>query len=435
MSKDYDYGEIIAAKYMELSIVPISEASIHFCELVSDQITSQEKRKRARKSKDLVSFQLAIRLILGDLLIARAKSDNGWLFRSRSKKNFHNSNIKGDTFNKIIDSLVLLNYVNTINGVNFKNPFATNNKNRFYSGYASRFKATDDLLKLWTSLGHEIPDLKLHFKLKPKLNDVRLKGTSSRYQSKKIKGKALKVEDTITTRSIRDRLFQINEYLVNQSYKGTEFYGLHRLFNEGDNPNFKWNMGGRLYGIGEGNYQLFKKDLRTKIKINGEEVLELDINASFLRILHSLRGFNIPDAEDIYAIEGIDRRIVKSWISSTLGHTGFHRAWPLRSLEEFKKANIQKPKKLTYPLVMEKVIEHLPVLNDWPQCGVRWSNLMFEESEAMISTMEALREIDVVALPVHDSLIIPHSKAVVAHDILKETFEKRFGVNFVIKGL
>ena len=53
----------------------------------------------------------------------------------------------------------------------------------------------------------------------------------------------------------------------------------------------------------------------------------------------------------------------------------------------------------------------------------------------MISTMEALREIDVVALPVHDSLIVPHSKAVIAHDILKETFEKRFGVNFVIKGL
>ena len=42
---------------------------------------------------------------------------------------------------------------------------------------------------------------------------------------------------------------------------------------------------------------------------------------------------------------------------------------------------------------------------------------------------------DIVALPVHDSLIVPHSKAVIAHDILKETFEKRFGVNFVIKGL
>ena len=84
---------------------------------------------------------------------------------------------------------------------------------------------------------------------------------------------------------------------------------------------------------------------------------------------------------------------------------------------------------------MKKVVEHLPVLSDWPQCGVRWSNLMFEESEAMISTMEALREIDVVALPVHDSLIVPHSKAVISHDILKETFEKRFSVKFVIKCL
>ena len=435
MTKDYTYGDIKEAKYMDLAIIPVSDVSSQFCNYVIKLIEEIENRKRARRAKDQSSFEYASKLILGDLLIARTKDNAGWLFRSVSKKNFYHSEIKGDTFNLIVSLLEALDYLQVIRGSNHSHPFAQSEDNRYVPGLATRFKASDKLLSLWQDTGYETIDLKDHFKKKPRLNEIQLKSASSRYQKQKIKGKNLRVEKTTQTQAIKLRLFNINKYILKQNFEGMEFYGLRRLYNEGDHPSFNWNLGGRLYGVGENNYQRLKKEQRSMIKINGEAVKELDINASYLRILHSLRDFSIPDAEDIYAIEGIDRRIVKSWISSTLGHTGFHRAWPSRSIEEFEKANIQKPKKLTYPLVMEKVIEHLPVLSNWPRCGVRWSNLMFEESEAMISTMEALREIDVVALPVHDSLIVPHSKAVVAHDILKETFEKRFGVNFVIKGL
>ena len=58
---------------------------------------------------------------------------------------------------------------------------------------------------------------------------------------------------------------------------------------------------------------------------------------------------------------------------------------------------------------------------------------MYEEAEAMMTAMETLRYEGLPALPVHDSLIVPKSKKRLAHDILKETFETRFSVPFVVK--
>jgi len=48
---------------------------------------------------------------------------------------------------------------------------------------------------------------------------------------------------------------------------------------------------------------------------------------------------------------------------------------------------------------------------------------MYEEAEAMIATMERLRSQGVVALPVHDSLIVPKSKGQLAERVMRETFE------------
>ena len=99
MTKDYTYGDIREAKYMDLAIIPVSDVSSQFCNYVIKLIEQIENRKRARRAKDQSSFEYASKLILGDLLIARTKDNAGWLFRSVSKKNFYHSEIKGDTFN------------------------------------------------------------------------------------------------------------------------------------------------------------------------------------------------------------------------------------------------------------------------------------------------------------------------------------------------
>ena len=53
----------------------------------------------------------------------------------------------------------------------------------------------------------------------------------------------------------------------------------------------------------------------------------------------------------------------------------------------------------------------------------------------MITSMESLRTQGVVALPVHDSLIVPKSKGKLAERVMRETFEARFDVEFVVSGL
>ena len=429
------YSDLMAAKYMGFSTYPISKVAHKVCSVVIGRILKHEKRVRARRAKDQATFEVAVGRIIGDLLISASKDGAGWAYRPVSKKSFTESSIKGDTFNIIMNSLCELGDVEKMSGGNRKNIFAPDATNSFRPGIATRFKATDAFLGVCQSHGLELAKVKKHFKRRPSLKEIRLKASSSRTLGRKSNGRAMKVEQTDVTEAIRGRLLEVNRFLVEQNYKGTEFYGLRRIFNEGDHPSFKWNQGGRLYGVGEENYQLLKKAQRRKIKINGEAVVELDINASYLRILHGMRGFLLPARKDIYAITGLSRALVKAWISATLGHTTFHRAWPPRSLADLKKAGVVVGSKMTYPGLMPKVLAHFPVLQDWPDCGVRWSSLMYEEAEAMMSAMETLKSEGVVALPVHDSLIVSKSHGPLAARIIKETFEQRFGVDFVVSGL
>ena len=209
-----------------------------------------------------------------------------------------------------------------------------------------------------------------------------------------------------------------------------EFYGLKRIFNEGDRSDFHWNMGGRLYAIGESHYQWLKKEKRLDIKINQEPVVEIDINASFLRILHGLLSYELPTGEDIYAMEEIHREVVKSWVKSTLGHTGFHTSWSSKAIESIQKAGIKRPKSLTYKSLKPMIFNKYPVLSDWPNCGIRWSRLMYEESEGIIEVMRHLNNHNVPALPVHDSLIVPSSAREFTEATFRTVFEHRFGVEF-----
>ena len=273
---------------------------------------------------------------------------------------------------------------------------------------------------------------KRHFKIKPNLQQVLVKASSQRYRRQKFSGRTIKYERTEHTKAIKKQLGAVNIFLMDQSYFGFEFYGLRRIFNEGDRPDFNWNMGGRLYALFQNNYQTLKKAERLKLKINEEAVAEVDINASFLRILHGLRGFSLPDGEDIYQIDSLDRSIVKAWITSTLGFTKFHRGWPQFTLETMSKTGLARKDIPSYPSITPLILERFPVLEDWGTCGIRWSHLMFEESEAVIQTMVALQNERIPSLPVHDSIIVPQSQVEQAQFVLQNVLEHRFHVPFAL---
>lgn len=68
-------------------------------------------------------------------------------------------------------------------------------------------------------------------------------------------------------------------------------------------------------------------------------------------------------------------------------------------------------------------------MRDWPKQEVRWSNLMFIESEVIISTMQELMlKHQVPSLPVHDCIIVRESDKELAMRVLSEQFRKIVGI-------
>ena len=307
------------------------------------------------------------------------KTEDGWLYRSLSKKNSIDSLIKGDTFLHVIKGLERLGYIFVVKGGNHSKPFSK--AGSFGPGLATRYRATSSLTEKAQGFLKQSESIGKHFKRLPSLSVVQLKSASVRNGRDKEAGKIIRLKPSEKVSQLKADLKAINTFLYDQNFEGMEFYGLKQIFNEGDRPDFAWNMGGRLYAIGKYNYQNFKQEKRLDIKINGQSVVEIDINASHLRILHSLLSYQLPAGDDIFTIKEIHREVVKSWVKSTLGHTGFHTSWSSKAIESIQKAGIKRPKSLTYNSIQSQILQHFPVLSDWPNCGIRWSRLMYEESE------------------------------------------------------
>jgi hypothetical protein len=209
-------------------------------------------------------------------------------------------------------------------------------------------------------------------------------------------------------------------------------YAFQRVFNQGDLPGFAWNKGGRLISMGQ-SYQQMSQEDRRKITINGEETVEIDLRASHLTILYAKLGLRFdPAGPDPYQVTDIPRDVVKAWVTQTLGHDRFQRCWSKPNKEKYRSSNrgtgdLQKD----YPirLMKEKIPAHLPVLSGWETCPIRWGDLQYVESCAVVDTVyELATKHNIPALPVHDSIIVAASQQEIAVRVLEECFERQVGV-------
>ena len=420
------------ARYLEMNLVPDSDSAIKLIDHVIERIESKEVRKRKRKAEDSLSFRRSVSLVVSDLVGNLKPDHHNWAYISLNRNAFSDLKVGYKTFIHILNTLESLELIEVSKGTNARNVFSDDK--HWVPGLATRLRLSEAAITLAQGYRINFANLDEHFSVIPNLQELVLKSSSSRVDNVKIKGRNIKFEESHETKEITNQLLGINKFLCAQEYGGMHFYGLRRIFNEGDHPDFDWNMGGRLYGPDERNYQRLKRTERSKITINGKSVVEIDINASYLRILHGLRGATLTSAQDIYDITGIHRSIVKEWIKVTLGHTGFHTRWPPKAIKSLSDSGLKTRKGYSYPAMKPLVLEKFPVLRDWPTCGIRWSHLMYHESEAMIETMLTLQDMDIVSLPVHDSLIVTVDNASTAKDVMQSVLETRFGVPFVISG-
>ena len=140
-------------------------------------------------------------------------------------------------------------------------------------------------------------------------------------------------------------------------------------------------------------------------------------------------GEPLPDTEDIYAINGLPREAVKAWFSITFGIKKFHSKWPSETIGELRASCEAYKPSMTVSAVSKKVIEHFPIMAEWPESGLNWSNLMFIESEVIISTMQELMlKHQVPSLPVHDCIIVRESDEELGMKVLSKQFRKIVGI-------
>jgi hypothetical protein len=173
--------------------------------------------------------------------------------------------------------------------------------------------------------------------------------------------------------------------------------------------------GGRLYGpfwIG------MRKDDRTRaIRLDREPIAELDFGQMNLRIMYAEEGARPPDG-DLYAIPGLEtacraarKKLVAALVSSRkpLGR------FPKGLREHF-------PKGMRVADAVALVAAKHPSITFGSQA---WPRLQRAESDIIIAVVLECQRRGFAALPIHDGLLVPQSKAAEAKTVMEAAFRAR----------
>lgn len=424
-----DPEHLLNARWMDLDHRPLTDAARALVEVLTEEVTAWRKasglQKRKRSGKAEATFRETLAALCADLL-ANARDDvSRWGYRDQSDGSFTGTGISARQFRQVRDALQRLGYLEGVGG--FSRPMSDGSKQE---GLAQRLRATERLLRAFSADGIEPSNLREHFLQSLPCQPLQLKAASKRNRyGHKETGRTLKFAKTDHTRRLEADVRELNEFLNGFELRGGIHRGYRRIFNEGDQPDFNWNKGGRLYCSESDCYQYMRPDRRTQLTLNGEPVVEIDIRASYMTILYAKNGLSMPQDEDPYRLEGLPRPVVKAWITATLGLGDFHSRWPRDTVADVRKKGIELNEEYPIEGVQEAVLRRHPFLEDWPTCELEWADLMFIESKAVIGTMlRLMREYGIPCLSVHDSVIVPKSHYELAKNVLKTEYQRHAGI-------
>ena len=421
---EININELQQARYMGLSCPPASSQAKSLVDNIINIILKSEQRTRARKPDDAIAFKSAAGLIVGDLIIGLQTSEAGWSYLSLSTAAFSDRPIGYKTFKPIIKAMEATGLIEVSLGRNSQAiDFGGGQKPVYTPSLASRLKPTHLMVSIAKEAGIGDQDATKHFLPQLPKQVIEVRAKSQNIRGRKVKGNKIKFVHTDKSRAMEAEIKELNQFLVSFELESAGFAGYRRLFHEGDVKGFDFQWGGRIYGVGDYNYQNMKKSDRPNLRLDGDPIVEIDINASYLSILHGISGYPLPERDDLYDIGGMDRTIIKAWVSSTIGHHCFHTRWPKNAIQEMRDAGIEKPKEMTMTSLQPTVLDHFPMLADWPSGRVTWADLMFIESEIIIGTMvELMRSYSVPCFSVHDSIIVKKKDQQIAMETLGSQF-------------
>jgi hypothetical protein len=401
------------AVYAPLTGRPVSDQGRAVVALLYNAITMHERAAGLRKyerGKTSAQFEKAIGAFAADLLLARThKKSGGWIQRSLRDESFDNGPVTRTQGRAVVDGLTALGLIRHVKGYTEMTGFGAGRN------VSPKLRAEPAMLKLARECGVDIEKAKLHFSVGPPKDLVVVRGESVYDGYKKIKGKVLKVE---VPEHLRNEMQELNTFLEGFTLEHGTHRGFFRCYNNGDRTGFDFDRGGRLYSAGEESYQNLPSAERLKLKINGEAVAEVDVRASFITILYAMHKLDFDG--DPYVIPDFGsggRQAVKMFVAATIGNGAPIEKWSKKHAKDFfDDTGIKLGKRWPLPFVSQSALEKHPVLRrlDEPVKGRKrdWSDLMWIESQAILRTMLDLkRNYQVPSYPVHDSLIVPKSKA------------------------
>jgi hypothetical protein len=346
-----------------------------------------------RRSKKVADLRIAVEGFLADLLKAQAvPASHGYVYRAMRPGNFTEGAVGYRVFKALTEVMTAADLLQTYKG--WQSWTDALGAPLPHIRKATRFRATQRLLDLSASHGIQPKEFHLHFLLPLPENSLQLRATSRvNSTGRKISGRMIRYEHTDRTRVAERQLKELNAFLDACDLRHGIHRGYIRVFNNGDDPAFKWNMGGRLYSYGEGNYQQMSREERLRMFLNLEPVCEIDIRASYLTIFHAWLGEQLDPERDPYDIEGLGaehRDLAKRWVTASFGNYAPITKWP----KEIRKNYLEETgktisKKHSAAKIGAKVLATYPLLAllgetvNGHKCG--WAELMYVESRAMFA--------------------------------------------------
>lgn len=387
--------------------------------MVTQHETQGSKRKNQRYKK-ADALRSAIAGFMADLVRAercREKS-HGLVYRTMRREAYTGQRVSFRSFKSLVDALEGLGMLEVYPG--YLEFFTSGGRveRSFGPGKATRYRGTPALLKIITDHGIAPADFRQHFLAALPENPLQLRTRAEWAYRRKESGKPMRFDTIDKTVALEAEVRSLNQFLDGFEVSGGVHRGYVRIFNNGDEPGFDWNRGGRLYSVGEDSYQHLSKAERLAMRIDGEPVCEIDIRASYLTILHAWCGERFDARKDPYVVPGLgsdSRELAKAFVTASFGMGEPITKWPKRFVEQYREETGRSiPKSLSATRVGERLLAAHPVLKRLGERvggrKLRWAEVMYAESQAILRTMLGLMEVGVPSLAVFDSIIVPVSQ-------------------------
>lgn len=389
--------------------------------IVTDAVASIEQfevrhrlRNRARKAADQETFVQTVSAVLCDLIHHRLYRRPAAIYVTRSHKilgtkNRYRPAVLGKQFPKVLDRLEGLDWlVQDVGEGDGK------------KGKATTILAGKRLLAAMDSFEISMVDIGYAIQADP----IVLKRTKEDFWDN---GGAVEYEDTDVTMRFRQEMREINRWLRDADIECAtdrhEFGPIHdseersirRIFTQN-----QFDRGGRLFG---GFWQPMGKDERfDRIIIDGEAVAEIDYSQMVARQLYGFAG-TVPSDDDAYSIPGFEghRKGVKRIFSAMV--FADHR---LTRMPRLVKTALPPGTSVTD--ITDAIEVHHADIADQFYLGIG-HRIQFQESQIMVDVLLHLKRIGIVALPIHDAVLVPASQVELSKQAMLEVFKDHVGLD------